>query len=230
MSILSPTDRAVLWRTAITSGPEERTSLLRVLAAEILASVGRRLDLYGGYEDEVIETVGILDQAGLLGRDDLREAFEEADEDEERAEIFTALLISHLSAAADIERLGVEDRLKAARLAGAWQLHIADRAQVGRQWLTAAQVAAKYGVTPQAVYKWISAERVRAEQTPGGSWRLPADQFTHDTIRSDVTTDLKEHLLARVADSPSPSKARRRFAAVSSLVGQGLLAGMLLGP
>ena len=100
MSILSPTDRAVLWRTAITSGPGERSSLLRVLAAEILASVGRRLDLYGGYEDEVIETVEILDQVGLLGRDDLREAFEAADEDEERAETFTALLISHLSAAA----------------------------------------------------------------------------------------------------------------------------------
>jgi excisionase family DNA binding protein len=192
MSILSPTDRAVLWRTAITSGPEERSSLLRVLAAEILASVGRRLDLYSGYEDEVIETVEILDRSGLLGRDDLREAF-------------TALLISHLSAAADIERLGVGVRLKAMRLAGAWQLHIADRAQAGRQWLTAAQVAAKYGVTPQAVYKWISAGRVRAEQTPGGSWRLPADQFTHEHIRRDETMELKAQLLARAADSPTPS-------------------------
>lgn len=205
MSILSPTDRAVLWRTAVTSGPEERSSLLRVLAAEILASVGRRLDLYSGYEDEVIETVEILDRSGLLGRDDLREAFEEADEDEERAETFTALLISHLSAAADIERLDVGVRLKAMRLAGAWQLHIADRAQADRQWLTAAQVAARYGVTPQAVYKWIAAGRVRAEQTPGGSWRLPADQFTRENIRSDETMELKAQLLARVADSPMPS-------------------------
>ena len=205
MSILSPTDRAVLWRTAITSRPGERSSLLRVLAAEILASVGRRLDLYGGYEEEVIETVEILDRAGLLGRDDLREAFEEADEDEDHAETFTALLISHLNAAADIERLDVEARLKAMRLAGAWQLHIADRAQAGRQWLTAAQVAARYGVTPQAVYKWIAAGRVRAEQTPGGSWRLPADQFTHEHIRPDETTELKARLLARTADSPVPS-------------------------
>jgi len=196
---------AVLWRTAITSGPGERSSLLRVLAAEILASVGRRLDLYGGYEDEVIDTVEILDRAGLLGRDDLREAFEEADEDEDHADTFTALLISHLSAAADIERLGVGVRLKAMRLAGAWQLHIADRAQAGRQWLTAAQVAAKYGVTPQAVYKWISAGRVRAEQTPGGSWRLSADQFAHDNIKPDVTMGLKAQLLARAADSPTPS-------------------------
>ncbi len=204
MSILSPTDRAVLWRTAITSGPEERSSLLRVLAAEILASVGRRLDLYSGYEDEVIETVEILDQAGLLGRDDLREAFEEADEDEDHAETFTALMISHLSAATDIDRLGVELRLKATRLAGAWQLHIADRTQAERPWLTAAQVAAKYGVTPQAVYKWIAAGRVRAEQTPGGSWRLPADQFTRDNIGPDAT-ELKAQLLARAADGPTPA-------------------------
>jgi excisionase family DNA binding protein len=205
MSILSPTDRAVLWRTAVTSGPKERSSLLRVLAAEILASVGRRLDLYGGYEDEVIETVEILDRAGLLGRDDLREAFEEADEDEDHAETFTALLITHLGAAADIERLGVELRLKAVRLAGAWQLHIADRTQAERQWLTAAQVAAKYGVTPQAVYKWISAGRILAEQTPGGSWRLPADQFTREHTRPDATTQLKAQLLARAADSPAPA-------------------------
>ena len=91
------------------------------------------------------------------------------------------------------------------RLAGAWQLHIADRAQAGRQWLTAAQVAARYGVTPQAVYKWIAAGRVRAEQTPGGSWRLPADQFTHEHIRPDATMELKARLLARTADSPTPS-------------------------
>src|ERR1039457_3883898 len=76
MSILSPTDRAVLWRTVLTSGSEERESLLRVLAAEILDSVGRRLDLYDGYEDAVVETVGLLDASGLLGRDDLRESFE----------------------------------------------------------------------------------------------------------------------------------------------------------
>jgi len=205
MSILSPTDRSVLWRTAVTSGPEERSSLLRVLAAEILASVGRRLNLYGGYEDEVIDTVEILDQAGLLGRDDLREAFEEADEDEDHAETFTALLISHLSTAADIERLGAEARLKAMRLAGAWQLHITDRTPGERQWLTAVQVAAKYGVTPQAVYKWISAGRVRAEQTPGGSWRLPADQFTHENIRPDAAKELKAQLLARAAARPTPS-------------------------
>jgi hypothetical protein len=190
MSILSPTDRAVLWRMAITSGPAERRSLLRVLAAEILSSVGRRLDLYGGYEDEMVETVEILDGSGLLGRDDLREAFE---------------LISHLNAASDIERLDVETRLKALRLASAWQRHVDDRSQGEPEWLSAAQVAAHYGVTPQAVYKWIGAGRVKAEQTPGGSWRLPAEQFTHDAFKPDAAAQLKAELLERAGDLPSPS-------------------------
>jgi excisionase family DNA binding protein len=177
MSILSPSDRAVLWRTVLGSGSAERESLLRVLAAEILGSVGRRLELYDGHEDEVVETVGLLDASGLLGRDDLRESFEEADEDDDHAQSFVALVASHLSHAADIERLGVDERVKALRLAGAWQSHLRDRTQAHSESLTAPQVAARYGVTPQAVYKWIKAGRVRAEQTPGGSWRLPADQF-----------------------------------------------------
>jgi len=203
MSILSPTDRAVLWRTVLTSGSEERESLLRVLAAEILDSVGRRLDLYDGYEDEVVETVGLLDASGLLGRDDLRESFEEADEDDDHAQSFVALLTAHLSDAADIERLGTNQRVQALRLAGAWQSHLLDRARAQSDSLTAPQVAARYGVTPQAVYKWIKAGRVRAEQTPGGSWRLPADQFDdHRQLDRRRITDLKARLAERVRDAP----------------------------
>lgn len=205
MSILSPTDRAILWRTAVTSGRTERPSLLKVLAAEILASAGRRLDLYGPYEQQVIDTVETLDESGLLGRDDLREAFEEADEDDERTQAFAALLISHLNAAADIERLGIDVRLKALRLAGAWQQHIDDREQAEPEWLTAAQVAARYGVTPQAVYKWIAAGRVDAEQTPGGSWRLPATQFSRRERRPRAAAQLKTELLERAGGAPGPS-------------------------
>jgi excisionase family DNA binding protein len=148
--------------------------LLRVVAAEILASVGRRLDLNDGYEDEAVETVGLLDASGLLGCNDLRQSFEEADD---HAQSFVALLAAHLSHAADIERLGTNQCVQALRLAGAWQSHLLDRARTQSDPLTAPQVAARYGVTPQAVYKWIKAGRVRAKQTPGGSWRLPADQF-----------------------------------------------------
>lgn len=205
MSILSPTDRAILWRTAVTSARAERPSLLKVLAAEILASAGRRLGLYGPYEQQVIETVETLDKSGLLGRDDLREAFEEADEDDERAQAFVALLISHLGAASDMERLEIDVRLKALRLAGAWQQHIDDRAQAEPEWVTASQVAARYGVTPQAVYKWIAAGRVDADQTPGGSWRLPAAQFSRRERRPRAAARLKSELLERAGEAPGPS-------------------------
>jgi excisionase family DNA binding protein len=205
MSILSPTDRAVLWRMTVTSGREERVSRLKILAAEILESAGRRLDLYNGFDDEVIETVEILDASGLLGRDDLREAFENADEDDDRAQIFAAFLASHLDAAAEVERLGVDTRMRALRLAGAWRRHVSDRARVEPAWLSAAQVAARYGVTPQAVYKWIDAGRVSAERTPGGSWRLAADQFERNPARQDAAIALKAKLVEHAASAPGPS-------------------------
>ncbi len=205
MSSLSPSDRAVLWRTVVTSGSEDRGSLLRVLAREILDSAGRRLDMYGGHEDEVIETVELLDASGLLGRDHLREAFEDADEDDEHAAALTALLAVHLSEAADLDRLGVGARVRAARLAAVWQGQALDRPPSDPGWLTPSQVAARYGVTPQAVYKWIRAGRVRAEQTPGGSWRLPAEQFDHGRTDPRRLAALKAKLLERAGDAPSVS-------------------------
>jgi excisionase family DNA binding protein len=197
MSILSPSDRAVLWRTVTTSGPDDRGPLLRVLAREVLDSVGSRLNMYVGHEDDVVATIALLDEAGLLGRDDLREAFEEAGENHEHAEAMAALLAAHLGHAADIERLGVDTRLKALRLATAWQQHVSEHAPAKPEWLTAAQVAARYGVTPQAVYKWIRSERVQAEQTPGGSWRLPASQFERGRrLEPGRITALKSKLLS----------------------------------
>ena len=206
MSILSPTDRTVLWQTTITSGATERGSLLRVLAKEVLESVGRRLDLYDGYEDEVVATMGLLDEAGLIGRDDLREAFEEADEDDAKAEEFAALLADHLNLAADMPRLEADARVRALRLAGSWQGHVRDHDAREPGWLTVAQVAARYGVTPQAVYKWIRDERVQAERTPGGSWRVPAGQFDGSRLDLGRTAELKRKLLERVADAPTPSE------------------------
>jgi excisionase family DNA binding protein len=202
MSILSPSDRAVLWRTVTTSSPEDRGPLLRVLAREVLDSVGGRLNMYAGHEDDVVATIALLDESGLLGRDDLREAFEEAGEDPENADAMAALLAAHLFRAADIERLGVDVRLTALRLATAWQLHVNEHATVIPEWLTAAQVAARYGVTPQAVYKWIRSGRVQAEQTPGGSWRLPSSQFERGSrVDPGRITALKSKLLSIGGDT-----------------------------
>ena len=210
MSILSPTDRAVLWRTPSRAAPTSVPRCLGSLPQRSLRASAGELDLYSGFEDQVIETVELLDRSGLLGRDDLREAFEEADEDGYRAQTFAALLISHLNAAADVERLGIDARLKALRLAGFGGVeHIEVRPARGQSSEVLADSSAgrgpRYGVTPQAVYKWIAAGRVNAEQTPGGSWRLPAGQFAHREGTPDGAVRLKAELLERIGEAPSPS-------------------------
>jgi excisionase family DNA binding protein len=206
MSILTPSDRTVLWRTVLGSGDDERPSLRRVLAADISGTTGARLGWHGRLEDEVVETLGLLDAAGLLGRDDLREGFAQADQDDDHAPAFVALLAGLLGQAADTEALSVEMRIKALRLVGAWQGRLLERSQQEPRWLTAPEVAVRYGVTPQAVYKWIRAGRVRAEQTPGGSWRLPAEQFER-AARTDPgrLTELQARLLEDAGDAPAVS-------------------------
>ncbi len=205
MSILSPADRAKLWHDTLTSGPEERGYQLQLLATEILVSVGRRLDLYSGYEDEIRETVALLDESGLLGRDDLRQAFEEADEDDEHARGFAALLADHLDLTADVARLGAERRVRAARLAAGWRKHILDKVD-DQDWLTVAEVAARHGVTPQAVYKWIERGRIESERTPGGSIRVPAAQFaTGRNLDRRALEELQARLLELAGDAQAIS-------------------------
>ena len=115
------------------------------------------------------------------------------------------LLAGYLGYAAEIDRLGVDARVKAVRLAGVWQGHMLERPR-DETWLTAPQVAARYGVTPQAVYKWIKEGRVSAEQTPGGSWRLPAEQFERATgLDRGRTVELKARLVERAGDAPTVS-------------------------
>jgi transposase-like protein len=178
VQILSPEDRAVLWHKTVEGGPEDRESLLRILAMGILDSAGSKLDLYSGYEAPMIETVELLDAGGYLGRDDLRQAFEEADESEEAAAGFFALLADYLRLTADVERLPVEERMRALELAYDWRDQVLDRPGKAEEFLSVADVAGEFGVTPQAVYKWIREKKVEARTTPGGSYRLPAAQFT----------------------------------------------------
>jgi excisionase family DNA binding protein len=206
MSILTPSDRTVLWRTVVGSGEDERASLRRVLAADISGTLGARMGRHDGLEDEIVETLALLDSAGLLERDDLCEGFAQADQDDDHAPAFAALLAGLLGRAADMEALGVEVRMRALRLVGAWQGRLLERSRRGPPWLTAPEVAARYSVTPQAVYKWIKAGRVRAEQTPGGSWRLPAEQFERGgRVDPRRLTELQARLLEDAGDAPAVS-------------------------
>lgn len=48
-------------------------------------------------------------------------------------------------------------------------------------YLSVGDVAARFGVTTQAVYKWLQKQRIEGTRGPGGSWRIPAAQFERDT-------------------------------------------------
>lgn len=165
----------------------------------ILDSAGSKLDLYGGgYEEPMVETVSLLDAAGYLGRDDLRQAFEGADESDESAAGFFALLADYLRLTADVERLPVDARLRALELTHEWRDHVLSRPGKSEEFLTVADVAAEFGVTPQAVYKWIREKKVKAEKTPGGSYRLPASQFSRrDRLDRSRLAALQRSLLER---------------------------------
>lgn len=51
------------------------------------------------------------------------------------------------------------------------------RALPGTGYVRATDVAAHFGVSVKAVYRWMSTGRIRAERRPGGSYRIPAEQF-----------------------------------------------------
>ena len=72
--------------------------------------------------------------------------------------------------------------------------------------LTAAEVAAHFDVTPQAVCKWCKAGKIDFEQTPGGSYRIPAAQF--DWARSEAgkraRREIAERLLAKHNGEEAP--------------------------
>src|SRR4051794_5686528 len=103
MLILSPEDRAALWHKTITSDAESRDGMLRVLAKEIQDLVGAELALYD-FDDELEQSVRLLDASGFLGRDDLRRAFEEVgekdDEELDSTARFALTLASYLEQSA----------------------------------------------------------------------------------------------------------------------------------
>lgn len=215
MLILSPEDRAILWRQATTSDRESREGLLRVLANEMQGILADKLDIYGGLDDQLELTLSLLDRSGLIGRDDLRRAFEvtEIEGDEETgisAAEFVLMLAGALEEASSFETISVEERAEAYRLATTW------REQVGHDlgtdaphgYVTVAEVASHFGVTPQAVYKWCTGGKIAFEKTPGGSYRIPSDQFDLGRgQKSDAARrEIAERLITKYGAGPQVSE------------------------
>jgi excisionase family DNA binding protein len=210
MLILSPEDRAALWHQAITSEPDSREGMLRVLAKEIQDLLGTGLGLYE-FDDQLERSVRLLDASGFLGRDDLRRAFEEigeeTDDEDDSAARFALTMAGHLEQTADVDHLAGDDRLAALKLAQAWREAVVDAHEPATETMTVAEVASHFGVTPQAVYKWCQAGKIDFERTPGGSYRIPTGQFELERGRETRRTreELKRRLLERYGDRPAMS-------------------------
>lgn len=162
-----------------------------MLASAAFQMVGSELSLYSDdYASAFKESFDLLELTGLIGRDELRQAFEDIDEERGTARAFAAGLARHLREASAVKRLDDELRDRAFSLAERWrQAAAADvDGEVGddnEMYVTVAEVAAVYDVTPQAVYKWIHKGVIEARERPGGSYRIPISALEHDA-RFDV--------------------------------------------
>jgi excisionase family DNA binding protein len=209
MEILSPEDRVVLWRAAIDAEGARRETLVRAIAKEIFESLGA-LGMYADqYAQLTIESLSILDDAGLFASDSLRRCLEALHEPGGGVELLAAEVAGLLRDAAGVERLGVQRRIHAVEMASQWREHllVCEPAEPG--YLSVADVAARYGVSTQAVYKWLAKQRIEGTRGPGGSWRIPAAQFQSDT-RPATTRErldaLQAQLISLHGDSSLPTE------------------------
>jgi transposase-like protein len=191
----SPEQRVVLWRDVVTSGPDERAARVRFLAKEVQMLVASPLALYSGYDDDFEASIDLLSRSGLLGRDEFRLVFENAEEDRQSATGLILAIASLLADSGAAAHLSGDQRAQCVSLRERWLAAIDlqdgdsvdavtqtahqtshDRSSA-RQFCTVAEVARHFDVTPQAVYRWIDKDLIEWERRPGGSYRVPADQF-----------------------------------------------------
>ena len=181
MYVTSPEDRALAWRAASSRRGEEREALRHLLVSEMLVELRSDLDLYGDYGDRFVDSVDLLDRydrffdhAMLMAYQGLGMGGEGEDEREDSRRLL-ATVAARLGELAASDEVDAADRHRSGELADLWRDLLAGRE--GEQFLSVAQLAARHGVTPQAVYKWIHGGKIEAEERPGGSYRIPAAQF-----------------------------------------------------
>jgi excisionase family DNA binding protein len=209
MDILSPEDRVVLWRATVEAAGDRRGALLRAVAKEIYDSLGE-LGLYADeYAQLAVESLVSLDAAGLFATDGFRHVLEVLHEPEGGADLAGAELSDLLRAAAGDETLAVDRRLRAVEMAAQWREHILTRVCPEPAYLTVGDVAARFGVTTQAVYKWLAKGRIDATRGPGGSWRIPAAQFeshARPATPRETLDKLQRQLIALHGETALPTE------------------------
>lgn len=190
MEIMSPEDRVILWRSTVDAEGRQREALLHAIATDIVDSLSS-LNLYGDdYADLVVESLAILDDAQVFASDEMRLSLETLHEPAGGADHLAATISGLLRDASGVEHIGADRRVRAIDLASAWREHVLDRTRAEPEYISVGDVAVRYGVTTQAVYKWLKDERIDATRGPGGSWRIPRAQFERETKPATSRADL----------------------------------------
>jgi excisionase family DNA binding protein len=209
MEILSPEDRVILWRSTVDAEGRQREALLRAIAKEVADSLSA-LDLYDdNYAELVVASLQTLDDAGLFACDSVRRSLETLHEPEGGVDLLAAELAGLLREAAQVEHLGVDRRIRAVEMASDWREHVLGRQRSEPDYVSVGDVAARFGVTTQAVYKWLKDERIDATRGPGGSWRIPAAQFERDArpaATRETLDNLRKHLVGVHQNQELPSE------------------------
>ncbi len=202
MDILSPEDRVVLWRSTVDAEGRQREALLHAIAKEVVESLSA-LDLYSDEHTKlVLDSLQTLDDAGLFSRDSVRRCLETLHEPEGGVDLLAAEVAGLLRDAAGVKHLDADRRVQAVEMASDWREHILGRQRPEPDYISVGELAARFGVTTQAVYRWLKDERIEATRGPGGSWRIPAGQFNQDprpTTSLKALDVVKKHLV-RVHD------------------------------
>jgi transposase-like protein len=171
-----PEELTVLLRDVLSSDGDTHEMRLGILARETQELVAGPLQAYHGYDEMFVETFLALDRAGLLGVESFRHAVE-ATADRADGALHLANMCAELFdeiADTDAEQ---EERLR--ELSAQWRELLAN-APDGEDtinYASVADVAKHFDVTPQAVYRWIDRGKIEARQRPGGSYRIPVEQF-----------------------------------------------------
>ncbi|HEX4098529.1 MAG TPA: helix-turn-helix domain-containing protein [Caulobacteraceae bacterium] len=209
MDILSPEDRVILWRETVDAAGPKRQALLHAIAREVVDSLCS-LNLYAGeYTDLVVSSLAILDDAQVFASDEMRLSLETLHEPAGGADHLAATIAGLLRDASGVGHLGADRRVQAIDLASAWREHVLERPRTEPEYISVGDVAARYGVTTQAVYKWLKDGRIEATRGPGGSWRIPRAQFDSDTRPAASRADLdalRQHLIRVHADQTLPGE------------------------
>ena len=215
MQIMSPQEREILWARIVAARGEDREALRHELARAMFDEFHSEFDLYTGFDEPFDASIALLDHCGRFGDQDLLRTFQGVPADDEGPSRLLASISARLGEITDDESCVAEQRALAGRLSTLWRGVIAET--VHDEMMTVSQVAGRFGVSVQAVYKWVNEHKIECQRSPGGrKIRIPAAQFdaveeTHPAGEVPVTRPGAEGRLASrlsAIAAREPSRAR----------------------